>query len=43
MAELPQRLGFNLADSLTGNVKFFADLFQRPGTAVFQAKPETER
>ena len=40
VTELAERLGFDLTDSLTGNVKFLADLLQRPGTTVVQ--PETE-
>jgi putative transposase len=36
MAELPERLRLDLADSLAGDLELIADLLQRPGTAVLQ-------
>src|SRR5438874_2305454 len=42
VAQLAQRLGLDLADALTGDVEFLADLLERPGAAVFKPEPELE-
>src|SRR5215469_66657 len=38
MAQFPQGLGFNLADSFASHMKFQADLLQRMFGPVFKAK-----
>src|SRR4051812_11365482 len=38
MPELPQRLGFDLADSLTGHREVLAYLFERVLTSILQAE-----
>ena len=43
MAELAERLGFNLANTLSGDVEFLADLLQRTGSAVVEAEAELLR
>ena len=40
MAQFSQRLGLDLADTLTGNIKLFSNLFEGTGSAV--VKTETE-
>ena len=42
MTELAQRLGFDLADTLSGNVKFLADLFKSTGAAVIETEAELD-
>ena len=42
MTELPQGLGFDLTDPLTGDVELFAHLFQRAGTAVLDAEAQLQ-
>ena len=40
MTQLAKSLGFNLADTLTGDIEFLADILKRAGFAV--VKPETQ-
>ena len=42
VAELSERFGFDLPDPLAGNSEVAAHLFQRPGSAVFQAEAELQ-
>jgi len=42
MAELPQRLGFDLADPLASNGKDLADFFKSAFGAIVQAKPHPD-
>src|SRR5947207_12445804 len=40
VAQLGQRLGFDLADALPGDAELLADLFERAGLAVDQPEPQ---
>jgi hypothetical protein len=42
MAQLPQGLGLDLANALAGDAELLADLFERPKTAILQAKSENQ-
>ena len=42
VAELAQRLGFDLADTLTGDIELLADLLQRAGAAVLKAEAQAQ-
>ena len=42
MAELPQGLGLDLADALTGDVELLAHLLQRAGASVLNAEAQLE-
>ena len=42
MTELAERLCLDLTDTLTGDVKFFADFLERSGAAVIEAEAELE-
>ena len=41
MAELAQRLGFDLADALARHIEFLADLFERMRFGLIDGKPHT--
>ena len=42
MAQLAQRLGLDLADTLTGDVELLADLLERAGMTVLDAEPQPQ-
>src|SRR3954454_24413521 len=42
MAELPERLRLDLADSLPREVELASDLFERPRSTVLESEPELE-
>ena len=42
MAQLSERFCLNLTDTLSGNVKFLANLFQCSRTTIIQTKPQAQ-
>ena len=42
MAQLPQRLGFDLTDPLSGNVELFTHFLQSTAAAILNAKTQFE-
>ena len=42
MAELTERLGFNLADTFSCYIKFLTNFLQCSGTSVIQAETESQ-
>ena len=42
MTQLAQRLGLDLADTLTGDVELLADLLEGAGTAVLDAEAQAQ-
>ena len=43
MTQLAKSLGFNLADTLTGDIEFLADILKRAGFAVVKPGNAGER
>ena len=42
MAKLTKRFCFNLTDTLTGNVEFLTNFFQRTCTSIIQAETKSQ-